>query len=390
MNPIARANLNFRRRTTQQFARRVWYACWCALLVFGLLQRRQKNFYSRLGLSDSSECPTTNDVLDTPGSSWFQAQVWRDTACSTGCVLPCFRKAVPCCVVRKATGLLNQAIQLCIGQVDGGLMKKIRKNGLKVLKYCQNFTRLQFRIPNCNGLPERVPRVVHTISGNERAPAHIRASVLAEKGFTIHHVSDKRAISYIQANCSSILAETYQCIKPPAFRADLYRFCVLYAVGGVYLDADLMPLVSLRELYSPCSTFTLGYDQVQGDVNISNIGMQMKILAAAPQSNIAKCMLDRIAENVRLRRHFNTPLEFSGPQLLRKCYLDFSDDVAVTYMDTRGAAWPYSGLRMGPKILAYEKPEPTRHFEEIRDRLKEAEYNDMMKRRDIYTKECSV
>ena len=198
------------------------------------------------------------------------------------------------------------------------------------------------------------------------------------------------ALKFIQDHCSHEIAEAYKCIKPTAFRADLYRFCALYKTGGVYLDADLLPLVPLKQLYSPCSAYTLGYDQAQGKIDINHIGMQMKVLASTPGGNISKCMLDNIVRNVRRRRMFKTPLEFSGPQLLRKCYLQFPEDVAITYIDTRGAAWPYTGLRAGSLVLAYEKPEPTRHFEEIHVRNKEQEYNDLVQLGDIYNEECSI
>ena len=305
--------------------------------------------------------------------------------------MPCFDGRVPCCVVRKSSGILKQAILICLGQLDSSLIKEIFKGNVsQVLDYCQDFTRLKILKPSCEGVRDKVPQVVHTVSRSSDPPFHIKASVSAEKGFSLHHVSDAHALSFIRHNCSARLAEAFRCLQPPAFRADLYRFCVLYAEGGIYLDADLVPLVPLRELYSSCSTFSLGYDQAQGKIDISHIGMQMKILAAAPRAAIAKCMLERIEQNVRSRRYFRTPFEFSGPQLLNECYKKYPHDVAITYSDTRGASWPYTGLRDGSKVLAYEKPDATRHYEAIQERSRELEYNDMVKRRDVYARDCTL
>ena len=269
-------------------------------------------------------------------------------------------------------------------------MPRIQKKGAEVVRYCQEFVKLPLQRPDCSTRQEVIPRKVHTVSRTKVPPTHIQNAVNSEVGFTIHHMSDADAEVYIRDHCSKKLAEAYKCIKPPAFRADLYRFCALYADGGLYLDADLVPLVPLSELYSPCSSYSLGYDQAQGTIDLEHIGMQMKLLASIPGSNISQCMLNRILRHVRVRKHFRTPLEFSGPQLLRKCYLEFPDDVAITYIDTRGAAWPYTGLRDGSKILAYEKPDSTRHFEEINERDKRFEYNDLVKHGDIYNAECHV
>ena len=259
-----------------------------------------------------------------------------------------------------------------------------------MLKYCNEFLKMQISRPDCTGVRDRVPRIVHTISKDKVPPLYVRAAVEAATGFEHRHKSDSTALEYIYERCSSTLAEVYKCIKPPAFRADLFRFCALYADGGLYIDADIIPLVEVGELYSSCSEFTLGYDQAQGRMDIAHIGMQMKILAGVPRNNISACMLEHITENVRKRRRFKTPLEFSGPQLLRYCYLKHPKDVAITYVDTRGAAWPYSGLRDGAKVLAYEKPASSRHFQEIVERDSSEEYNDMVKRNDIYTKSCAV
>lgn len=152
-----------------------------------------------------------------------------------------------------------------------------------------------------------------------------------------------------------------------------------------------MPLVSLETMFSPCSAFTLGFDQAQRHLSIDFIGMQMKILAGAPNNPISKCMISKILAHVRDRKEFpKNPLGFSGPQLLRKCYLQFPHDTAVTYIDTRGADWPYSGLRAGAKIYAHELASVKRHFYEIVERNSTLEYNDMVKTHKLYHEHCEL
>jgi len=348
---------------------------------------------SALHFGDVSACPTSMEIRNTVGTDWFRHQVWGDRTCSSGCLILSHKNFnLPRCVVRRSTGLLNQALMQCLRQIDHMLILQIqRKTGARVLKYCNDFLNLQlFRGRECTKSQERVPRVLHTTSRDEMPPYHISAAVQADSGFMHRHVSDTNAEAYVRDRCSTMFAEVYRCIKPRAFRADLFRFCALYAEGGVYLDADLIPLVRLSDLYSPCSSFTLGYDQAQGKMDIAHIGMQMKILAGIPGNNVSACMLENIADHVRKRKQFKTPLEFSGPQLLRYCYLKYPEDVAITYIDTRGAAWPYTGLRAGTQILAYEKPNPSRHFEEILERDSTEEYNDMVKRHDIYSETCTL
>ena len=85
------------------------------------------------------------------------------------------------------------------------------------------------------------------------------------------------------------------------------------------------------------------------------VGKQMKILSGLPQQPIYGCMLARIVEHVRSRYAPRNELEISGPMLLQKCFANHSNGVAVTYMDTRSAVWPYTGLRTRNRVLAYER-----------------------------------
>ena len=44
--------------------------------------------------------------------------------------------------------------------------------------------------------------------------------------------------------------DAYQRLRPGAFKADLFRLCLLYEKGGVYVDCEATPYVSLREMMS--------------------------------------------------------------------------------------------------------------------------------------------
>lgn len=375
--------------------KRKFLSCVFTLIGFGLVSRRKFQVPSDVLHSRSSArgvCPTLRDVSHTPGSKSLREKVWRDPKCMSGCYLLGFLgHGTPLCVVRKNIGLFNEALLVCSRQVDNSLLNKIHTHRLEELvEYCRRFLALELTKP-CQNKTEFIPKILHTISHSTEIPMNVHGILLTNPGFTIHHVDDPGGLSFVLRNCGEQVAKAYSCIKPRAFRADLYRFCALFSQGGVYMDSDIVPLVGLDNMYSECSSFSLGFDQAQRRLNIDHIGMQMKILAGTPGNHISACMIARIVDNVKHRRQFQkNTLGFSGPQLLRECYLKFSDNVAVTYIDTRGADWPFSGLRSGPNILAYEKPNATRHFDDVADRDKNGEYNDMVKKRDLYETSCAL
>jgi mannosyltransferase OCH1-like enzyme len=54
--------------------------------------------------------------------------------------------------------------------------------------------------------------------------------------FEYHLYDDTECRAFIQANFEPDVAEAYDQLIPGAFKADLWRYCVLYINGGFYLD----------------------------------------------------------------------------------------------------------------------------------------------------------
>jgi len=251
-------------------------------------------------------------------------------------------------------------------------------------KMCLEFEELPHIIPDCSGTKEIVPKILHSVNKDESQSYHQLATSLANSAYVQNHHSDKSALQYILENCGEEVAIAYSCLVPPAFRADLFRYCALYAEGGVYLDNDIFPLFPLEELYSPCSVASIGHDLPQG----GRPKKQMKILAGAPGAPIFKCALDRILNNLRFQVYPEDVFDITGPGVLHKCYLENSENVAITYHDTRNSVWPWTGMRAGNKILAVEVPNAKRHFLEPIDYMDPNDYYRLFVERKVYDSKC--
>ena len=262
---------------------------------------------------------------------------------------------------------------------------------------CLDYESLAYIKPDCssnNGTSLlNVPKIYHSVGPVPAASPinHYRLSIaLSNPEYVTNHHDDDTAKQYVLEKCGFEAYEAYSCLIPPAYRADLFRFCALYKDGGVYLDSDLLPLVPLEDLYSECSVATLGYDFPQGPQGRYQ-GKQMKILASQPNAPIFKCALETTIYNIRNRVYPEAgPLAVSGPLLLHKCYDQFPDKVAITYHDTRHAKWPYTGLRAGDRLLAYEMPLRKSHFKELGNEPGENDYGKLFYQRQIYQHTCKL
>lgn len=252
-------------------------------------------------------------------------------------------------------------------------------------RQCQNYLNEAHIIPDCSEAEELVPRIYHSVSRDKTQSYHQMATTAQNPTFERHHVGDEEAAQFISENCGSEALEAYNCFAPPAYRADLFRFCALYSQGGVYLDADIMPFVPLEKIYSPCSVATVGHDFPWSNKK----GKQMKILASAPKAPIFQCAIETIVNNVKARYYPETELELTGPQMLHKCYEAHSENVAITYHDTRNAEWPYTGMRANHDILAFEIPMSEKHF--VLEGGKDAsDYTDLFKQHKVYKESCRL
>ena len=250
---------------------------------------------------------------------------------------------------------------------------------------CRIYEDARLVVPDCSRREIIVPRILHSI-GKKGIPFHLSMVVAANPSYSINRHDDSSAEIYMSKFCGEDVSKAFSCLLAPSFRADLFRYCVLFATGGVYLDEDIVPMKPLNDLISECSSATVGHD-FPAD---GKPAKQMKILAAAPGSELMKCAMDSIVDNVRRKDKPKSPLALTGPLLLQECYERNAADVAITYIDTRNAVWPYSGMRAGTDILAYEYPDSPKHFCYGMDCHDKNDYAVLYAAGSIYRAECEL
>ena len=113
----------------------------------------------------------------------------------------------------------------------------------------------------------RVPPVLWQTGRGSSPAEHNNASTAADElaaellGRGLERVwhNDSAARAFVALHCPRALG-AYDCLKPHAYQADVWRYCVMYAKGGFYLDAEDVPLVELRSLVRPCDALVLAND----------------------------------------------------------------------------------------------------------------------------------
>ena len=135
----------------------------------------------------------------------------------------------------------------------------------------------------------------------------------------IHHLfDDDDCREFIKDNYSDEVVNAFDSLIPGAYKSDLWRYCILYKKGGVYMDikykcADDVKLIDMvdKEYYVEDRPSGGGTRGVYNAVMICKKG-DPKLLKA----------INTIVFNVRQRYYGESSLSPTGPGLLGKIFTD--------------------------------------------------------------------
>ena len=137
-----------------------------------------------------------------------------------------------------------------------------------------------------------------------------------------YHFYDKHdRINFISKHFPKEVLEAYLTLVPGAFKADLWRYCVLYIYGGVYVDADTICEMPLDELIEGNDHFIITRDDPMANKWLGNA-----FIATIPNSPILKEAIDRIVKHCQSKQEMFY-LDYTGPALMGKVVNKISRNV---------------------------------------------------------------
>ena len=133
--------------------------------------------------------------------------------------------------------------------------------------------------------------------------------------YRIEYFDDTESRNFIKKHFSEDILKAFDKIVPGAYKADLFRYCVLYQKGGIYSDLSQQFKVPFSEIIDH------KYDRlvlVKDRFVICNTGIQINFMAAVPKLKIFKEAIDQIVKNVNNKYYGTCMLCPTGPHLFRK------------------------------------------------------------------------
>jgi hypothetical protein len=165
----------------------------------------------------------------------------------------------------------------------------------------------------------------------------VEALKRANPEFQHYLYDDNECLAFLKKNFDTDVVYAYQKLVPGAFKADLWRYCVLYIYGGVYLDIKYhcvngFKLINLTD----DEYFVMDRYQMLDKYAVYNAFMVVK-----PQNEILHQCIRKVVENVRSEFYGDNPLEITGPLMMVQFFtpnakkkvkrLYFTDNDAIAY-----------------------------------------------------------
>jgi mannosyltransferase OCH1-like enzyme len=105
----------------------------------------------------------------------------------------------------------------------------------------------------------------------------------------------------------------YSSLRPGAYKADLWRYCVLYVNGGYYADAKMRLLRPLRTFIRKNDRLVVVRDHLRGDIYNA-------FMAARPGHPVLRKAIAISIRNILARKYGRGALDITGPSVLGQAY----------------------------------------------------------------------
>lgn len=162
------------------------------------------------------------------------------------------------------------------------------------------------KLPQYRKDPSRlIPRIIHqtwyeTVTKENYPNMSRLIESFKQIGWEYQFYNDEHAAQFLRNHFPPQVLEAYESIIPGAFKADLFRYCVLLIQGGVYADMDVLLESNLDDLLTNDIGFMVPIDEPGSKVGHRSC-LWNGFLAVAPGHPFLAKTIELVVNNVRNR-----------------------------------------------------------------------------------------
>lgn len=169
-----------------------------------------------------------------------------------------------------------------------------------------------------------IPRVIYKSGIEEKLNLNEEVNSLFElternNNVKIVYFSDSDCIDFIKKNYDNDVLDAFNKLKPGSFKADLFRYCILYKKGGIWSDLTDKFLIPIDNIINfEKDELVLVEDRIIKPYKYS--GIQISFMATKPNNIIFKKIIDKVVDNCKKNNYGRNPLDVTGPYAFRNIF----------------------------------------------------------------------
>ena len=171
-------------------------------------------------------------------------------------------------------------------------------------------------------IKEQIPKIIHKTGPNKLYDLPDDLLKLFDntkkmnKEYKINYYDNDDCYNLIKENFEPDVLWAYETLIPTAYKADLFRYCVLYLYGGIYSDLTQQFLIPFNDIIDfHKDTLILTEDLIA--THYTYTGIQISFICCIPKLKIFKQCIDNIIINCDNLYYGKTSLDITGPYLFK-------------------------------------------------------------------------
>jgi mannosyltransferase OCH1-like enzyme len=186
------------------------------------------------------------------------------------------------------------------------------KNSLKIKKQIQ--TQFPMKSHYLNVIPLNIFQTWHTKNLPPLMKHNVDYIQKLNPAFTYRLFDDNDCYNFIKEHFPSDVLEAFNKLIPGAYKADLWRYCVLYKLGGIYLDIKYRPVKGFK--------FINLTEKEHWVLDTDGSGIYNALIVCKPGNQILLRAINQIVQNVKTKYYGGSCLDPTGPKLLSRYFND--------------------------------------------------------------------
>jgi mannosyltransferase OCH1-like enzyme len=204
---------------------------------------------------------------------------------------------------------------------------------------------------NIQKTPGGVPKIIIKTSWQKRTEFHhqlievLQRTIFMNPDYEVYYFDNDEVTAFMKSYSKEAF-DAYKKISPGAFKADLFRYCVLEKYGGCYSDIG-------HVVHHPFNKICGRSKLVLVKDFYETTGLHNALICTGPGTTFMKNVVDACIQNITREYYGYDPLCITGPILFGKVYCAWlNKDTYVNYEDS-------VDKRLNEKLFkTYIKPGP--------------------------------